>query len=71
MVASHPALPWDRYLHMLARVCTNYLHIKVIALKVLSTSIPVMLFFSLFIGGFSMAFYLILQEVGTTLFVLS
>ena len=31
--------------------------------KVIKTSIPVMGFFSLFIGGFSMAFYLILQQV--------
>ena len=42
-----------------------YFHNKVIYVKVLRTSIPVMAFFSLFIGGFSMAFYLILQEVRT------
>merc|ERR1719150_2405030 len=48
VVASHPYLSCDIYLAMLA--------------KVLRTSIPVMFFFSLFIGGFSMAFYLILQE---------
>ena len=64
VVSSHPAFPCHRYLPMLAKVTLE--HIRVVEYylsKVIKTSIPVMGFFSLFIGGFSMAFYIILQQV--------